>query len=66
MTLPTFLVVMFLLNGQVHTEVAQAPSLEICLAVQKEAKAILVNTIKQEPEAFAATCLTLKPVFKEI
>ena len=62
MTLPTLLVVLFLWNGQVYSEVAIAPSMEICNKVQQEAKNILVKSLGKEPEAMHTYCVTLKPL----
>lgn len=65
MTLPTILVLIFLVNGQVYQEIQTAPSKEICEQALTDIKSKLVKGLGQEPEAFSATCVTLKPFTRD-
>ncbi len=65
MNLPTLLVVIFLMNGDVYSEVAIAPSMEVCNQVQLNAKKIVVEATGKEPEALYTTCVKLKPLAKD-
>jgi hypothetical protein len=65
MTLPTMLVIIFLYGGNVYQEIQVAPSMEACMAVQKDVKTILVKAIGQVPDAYHASCITLKPFTRD-
>lgn len=66
MSLPTMLVILFLVNGSLYQEIQVAPSMEACVAVQKDIKSTLVKALGQVPEAYSASCVTLKPFTRDI
>lgn len=65
MTLPTMLVILFLINGSVYQEIQVAPSMEACLAVQKDIKPTIVKALGMVPDAYHASCVTLKPFTRD-
>lgn len=65
MSLPTMLVILFLINGDVYQEIQVAPSMEACMAVQKDIKTVLVKALGQVPDAYSSSCVTLKPFTRD-
>lgn len=62
--LPTFLVVVYLMSGVVYQDMTQAPSKQACEAVVKDIKTMLPKVVGSVPDAYVATCVTLKPFTK--
>lgn len=63
--LPTLLIVIFLYGGNVYQEVQVAPSKEACMDVVKNIKTIIPKAIGGIPEAYTATCVTMKPFTRD-
>lgn len=63
--LPTLLIVIFLYGGNVYQEVSVAPSKEACVAVVKNIKDILPKAIGGIPDAYTASCVTMKPFTRD-
>lgn len=66
MDLPTFLVIMFLLNGDMYQEVYPTASPEVCQAVVKNFKELIPKTYKVLPQYYSATCVKLIPFTKDV
>ena len=63
--LPTLLVVVFLYGGNVYQEVQIAPSKEACMEVVKNIKTVLPKAIGGIPDAYTASCVTMKPFTRD-
>ena len=57
MTLPTFLVILFLLNENVYYEVAPAKSPEACQYVVDNIKTFIPKIFENLPEYYSASCV---------
>lgn len=65
MDLPTLLVIIFLVGGNVYQETVVAPSIDACNSVQLKAQEILTKSLGQVPEAMATACITMRPISKD-
>lgn len=65
MDLPTFLVILFLLNGDVYQEVYPMTSPEVCQVVVKNFKELIPKAYKVLPQYYSATCVKLIPFTKD-
>lgn len=65
MDLPTLLVIIFVLNGEIYQEVQVAPSAISCQEVLPSVKEMVIKATRQVPDLLSATCVTLKPVLRD-
>jgi hypothetical protein len=61
MDLPTFIVIMFLVNGQVNVVTEPAPSLDICIKALPNVPEIVRKNVREPVQFFSASCMTIRP-----